>query len=142
MGIQLCPIDQVRFLEVYGTAVDDRLRFVQAIEAISSEPPRGVAPPVTGDLHPADGVDDTFLNVGLGTDLRFMVHLRNDTVPPADYDQVFHLSVLILGDEIVLVEERIRVVVPRGRLDGGPRPQPEDGGTDSGQRDAGGDAGA
>ncbi len=90
-------------------------------EALSAIPPEGVTAPDVADRRPVDGVLDTFLGVRIDTQLDFAVRLRNETLPPADYDQVFRLSVQIIGDALVLDEVTIRVVVPRGRLDAGPR---------------------
>jgi hypothetical protein len=130
-------VDQVRFREVFGSTSDDRLGFVQRIEASAAEPPSGITPPTRADIRPADGVKDTFVDVGVGTALDFLVHLQNNIVPPADYDQVFHLTVQILGDELVLVERQIRVTVPRGRLRGGEQLPAHDAGPDAGP-DSGG----
>ncbi len=136
-------LDTVTFDEVYGQAVDDRLGFVRAIEAISAVPPADVTAPDVVDRRPVDGVLDTFLGVRIDTQLDFAVRLRNETLPPADYDQVFRLSVQIVGDALVLDEVTIRIVVPRGRLDAGPRdagPDAMDAGPVDAPADAAGDA--
>ena len=59
--------------------------------------------------------------------------LRNESIPPADYDQYFNLELTILGDGVVLERRRLRVVVPRGRLDAG---TPDAGALDAGPLDA------
>ncbi len=112
-------LDTVRYEEVYGLVHDDRLGFLQAIEALETEPGDSATPPTRADLRPMDGIDDTFLDVRVGTALRFALRLRNDTLPPADYDQHFRLTVQIVGDGLILDEVTIRVVVPFGRLDAG-----------------------
>ena len=112
-------LSTVRYAEVWGET-DDALGFVRSIEAVAAEPPAGVDAPALADRRPeGDGVDDTFLEVGPGTRLRFRAHLRNETIPPADYDQIFNLVLEVVGDGVTLLSERVRVIVPRGRLDGG-----------------------
>ena len=86
------------------------------------------------DLRPpGDGIDDTFTDVGPGTELTFRALLRNEVIPPADYDQIFNLTIRIVGDGVTLSSRRIRVIVPRGRLDAGARdagpPDASDGST-------------
>lgn len=108
----------VRYAEVWGES-DDALGFVRAIEALEADSPDGIAPPAFADLRPADGLADTFVDVGPGTRLRFGAQLRNASILPADYDQIFNIAVRIVGDGVTLVARRIRVIVPRGRLDAG-----------------------
>lgn len=106
----------VRYDEVWGET-DDRLGFVRAIEAVSATVPSGAPPVARADLRPRDGVEDTFVSVGPGGRLRFRAILRNETIPPADYDQYFNLTLTILGDGVTLASRRVRVTVPRGRLE-------------------------
>jgi hypothetical protein len=107
----------VRYDEAWGES-DDRLGFVRSIAAVSATSPMGVAPPVAADRRPAgDGLDDTFLSVGPGTRLRFRVVLRNETIPPADYDQYFNLTIRVVGDGVTLLSRTLRITVPRGRRD-------------------------
>ena len=131
------------------------LRFVRGIEAVEAIPPRGVeAPRIEDRIEDPLGVDDTFVGVSLGTELRFAIRLRNLTVPPATYDQFFRVTVQILGDGAVLDEVTIRIIVPMAFPDGGPPDAGSDGGPgamgdggpgamgDAGPGDAGpGDAG-
>lgn len=122
-------LSTVRYAEVWGET-DDALGFVRSIEALDAEPPPGVDAPARADRRPAgDAIDDTFLDVGPGTRLRFRAHLRNETIPPADYDQIFNLVLEVVGDGVTLLSERVRVIVPRGRLDAGTG---ADGGFDAG----------
>ena len=123
-------LSTVAYDQVWGET-DDSLGFVRAIEAVEAVAPPDIDPPTLGDLRPIDGTDDTFLAVGAGTLLRFRAILRNVTIPPADYDQVFNLELRIVGDGVTLLTRTIRVIVPRGRLDAG---------VDAGN-DAGNDAG-
>jgi hypothetical protein len=124
----------VRYDEVWAET-DDAIGFVRTLEAVEAEPPDGVDPPEIADRRPeGDGVDDTFVGVRPGTRLSFRAVLRNEVIPPADYDQYFNLTLRVVGDGVTLLTKRIRVVVPRGRLDAGP-PEidagspPRDGGT-------------
>lgn len=135
-------LSTVRYDEVWGET-DDAIGFVRSIEAVSAEPPEGIAPPGRADRRPAgDGVDDTFLGVGPGTLLGFRAVLRNEVIAPADYDQIFNLTLRVVGDGVTLLARTIRVIVPRGRLDAG-APAPSDAGSDAGApapSDGGGDA--
>lgn len=126
-------LDATSWSEVYGRS-DDRLGFVTAIEATGATPPTGVSPPTVEDRRPTDGVDDTYLDVRSGVQLGFELRLRNTTVPPADYDQVFRVRFEIVGDTTVLDVLTVRVIVPGGRLDAG-----VDAGVDAGDDDAGDD---
>lgn len=136
-------LDSVQYDEVYGEVLDDRLGFVRAVEALEATTADGLMPPRSADLRPMDGIDDTFQMVRIGTDLRFAIRLRNTTIPPATYDQIFRLSVQILGDGNVLDEVTIRVIVPAGFLDAGITDAGTDAPTDAGTMDAGTtDAGA
>lgn len=134
-------LDATSWSEVYGRS-HDRLGFVTAIEATGATPPTGVSPPTLDDRRPTDGVDDTYLDVRSGVRLEFALRLRNTTVPPADYDQVFRVRFEIVGDTTVLDVLTVRVIVPAGRLDAGVRDAgPDDASTDaSTDVDAGADA--
>lgn len=112
--------DALTYDAVWGAADDDRLGFVQSIEATMATPPSGGTAPTRADLHPSgDGVLDTFVDVRSGTSVVFRAHLQNLSVEPADYDQVFRVTIVILGDGLELVRRTIRITVPRGRLDAG-----------------------
>ena len=111
------------FAAVNGEARDDGSRFVQAIEALTSEPPRGVVAPGRADQVPQgapDGVLDTFTQVRTGTALNFRARLRNRTVLETAFPQVFFLRIALIGDGAILREALVRVIVPEGpKLDGG-----------------------
>ncbi|MGF1465199.1 MAG: hypothetical protein ACFCGT_03620 [Sandaracinaceae bacterium] len=109
-------LDTVRYAEVYGES-DDGLGFVQAIEAVEATGPVGIE---RADRRPAeDGILDTFVDAPPGVTLRFRAVLRNTRIPPADYDQIFRITVRVVGDGITLATRTLRVVVPFGRLDAG-----------------------
>ena len=84
----------VQYEEVWGET-DDALGFVRHIEAIDADP---MADVTLADLRPMDEVDDTFQGVRPGTRLRFRAVLRNELIPPADYDQYFNLTLRVVGD--------------------------------------------
>ena len=130
-------IDSVTYDEVHAEVIDDGFRFVRAVVTNGATAAPGVNLPGEDDLRPMDGENDTFLNVRLGVSISFRIRLRNDTLPPADYDQVFLITVRILGDGDIIREVPIRVRVPRGRLDGG-RVRTDGGvASDAGEADAG-----
>lgn len=143
-------LSTVQYEEVWAET-DDGIGFVRTIEAVEAEAAPEVEPPGVADRRPAgDGIDDTFTDVGPGTRLAFRAILRNETIPPADYDQIFNLELRVVGDGVTLLSRTIRVIVPRGRLDAGtpdaempdagdPDAGPADSGVDV---DAGSDAGA
>lgn len=113
-------IDTVQYGEVYGRATDDDLRFVRAIEAADADPPAGISAPTLADRRPpGDGFEDTFLSVRSGTRLRFDVHFQNLSLLPADYDQVFRVTIEIVGGGLVLSTLVARITVPFSRPDGG-----------------------
>lgn len=128
--------DALTYGQVWSEARDDRLGFVQSIEATTATPPPGGTPPTREDVHPSgDGVLDTFVGVRSGTSVTFRAHLANRTVEPADYDQVFLVTITVLGDGLELVHRTIRITVPRGRLDAG---RMDAGSDDANAMDAGG----
>ncbi len=100
------------FREVYGDAIDDRFRFFQSAEAFGVEVPPGISEPEREDRFLDDGLLDTFTNVEQGAELEFRINLHNSTVRSADYDQIFRIRVGIFGDDRVVTERTIRVIVP------------------------------
>jgi hypothetical protein len=148
-------LDAVAWREVWGEH-DDGLGFVRAIAAVRADAPTGATPPGRTDRRPAgDGYEDTFTDVRSGITMYFEAVLRNETILPADYDQVFRMTIRIVGDGLTLVTHTVRVVVPRGRLDGGVRqrdagageqadadPDARDGGGPDGDTDSAGAGGS
>lgn len=133
-------LDSLFWSEAHGEVAEDEYGFVQAIEAAEAIPAAGSPTPGREDRVGSDGVLDTFVSVATGTQLRFSVHLRNLTIAPADYDQIFRVSIRILGDGVVLAEPTIRVIVPRGRRDAGAPDAGEaelDAGADAAELDTG-----
>jgi hypothetical protein len=134
-------LDAVRFGEVYGVAADDPLGFVEAIEARAARPPVGSPEPGREDRHPPDdGILDTFVDVRPGTEIDLVARLSNTRIRPADYDQVFRVTIEVIGDGLVLRELVVRVTVPRGRVspDAGVPDAGAPDATDSGRGDADG----
>lgn len=138
-------LNGVAFGEVYGRAQDDPFAFVRTVLAISARA-EGAAPGLA-DRRPADGQDDTFLDVRFGTELVFEAVLENRTLPGADYDQVLSLQIDIVGDSQLLDSFSVRVTVPAmdrrdAGTDAGVVDAGRDGGNpDGGNLDAGSDAG-
>lgn len=91
---------------------DDRLGFVLAVEATGSSTPNGGVEPERVDEQPADGIDDTFLNVRPGTKLRFAVHLRNALLVADDAPQFYTITINLLGDGLSLGTRAIRIEIP------------------------------
>lgn len=104
------------YLEMYGRARDDRLGFVQAVEAISARLDGVGTTPRRTDERPVDGILDTFRDVERGVTVRFDALLVNDVIAPADYEQRFTVVIEILGDGLVVATRTVRITVPRGRL--------------------------
>ncbi len=129
----------VQYEEVWGET-DDALGFVRHIEAIDADP---MADVTLADLRPTDEVDDTFQGVRPGTRLRFRAVLRNELIPPADYDQYFNLTLRVVGDGVTLLTRTLRVLVPRGRLERDAGAAADAGAMemDAGLNDAGADGG-
>ncbi len=110
-------LDTFSYEEVFAEH-DDRLGFVSDIVASRSEVSRGEEP-TREDRRPEEGSLDTFVDVPPGARLFFSLQVRNTTIRPADYEQVFRFSVFIVGDGAVLSTATVRVIVPAGRIDAG-----------------------
>ncbi|QQR89924.1 MAG: hypothetical protein IPJ88_17425 [Myxococcales bacterium] len=107
-------VNTLRYDQVWLRIDDDRFDFIKSVVAYQATSPEGIAEPGFADLQaPFDGKFDTFTAVGPATELVFALELQNDRLPPAvDYDQVFLVPVSILGDDLVLSEKTLRIVVP------------------------------
>jgi hypothetical protein len=129
-------LDVAVYDDVHGVATDDPQRFVTAIEAERATPTEGSEAPGRADRLPAgapDGTPDTFTGVHARTELGFRLHFANRTVPETELPQVFFLRVQIVGDDLVLREMLVRVIVPEGpKLDAGASDaRPSDAGPDA-----------
>lgn len=120
-------VDGIRFERVTAFAADDPLGFVQAVRPVA----HGDDAPEIADLLPRgapDGEPDTFVDVRFAAPLEFEVTLRNERLAPRATAQSFRVVLRILGDDLIVRERTLRVVVPAGEL---PIPDPssdQDGG--------------
>lgn len=105
-------VDTLSYAEVTAAFEADRLGFIESFEATSSTTLPGVDAPTRRDTPPLDGVFDAFEDVRGGTELTFTLGLRNVLLREQDHEQVFRITVRVVGDGVVLIEETIRVIVP------------------------------
>jgi hypothetical protein len=105
-------VETLSFGEVSAEFDTDRLGFIESFEATSATTLPGVEPPTRVDSAPVDGVFDTFEDVRGGTELVFTLGLRNVLLTEQDYEQVFRITIRVVGDGVVLIEETLRVIVP------------------------------
>jgi hypothetical protein len=121
-------VDGIRFDAVTGSASDDPIGFVAGVVPVADDDDDA---PEVADLLPQakpDGDADSFIHVRARTKLRFAVELRNRVIAPTDVDQLFRVVVQIKGDGLILREQTLRVVVPKG-TSLAPAPSDDDGGT-------------
>ncbi|NMC72378.1 MAG: hypothetical protein GYA57_20280, partial [Myxococcales bacterium] len=106
-------VGAMRF-ESVGTRVrDDPHGFFQYAVPQSATPPPGAAMPTVADTD-GDGYFDTFRDLTPGTVVRFLVILRNDTVPRGTSDQVFTIYIQVIGDGVAVLDEKpVVIIVPR-----------------------------
>ena len=110
-------LDSLAFTTVTSGVESDPRSFITGVEALSSTAPDGVEQPHREDRTPAgapDGVPDTFTAVSTRTRLTFRVHVRNTTVPSLDLPQLFFVRVMFIGDDVVLGDRIVRIIVPEG----------------------------
>lgn len=105
-------VETLSFAEVSAEFEADRLGFIQSFEATSASTLPGVDAPTRRDTPPTDGVFDTFIDVRGGTELVFTLGLRNVLLMEQDFEQVFRITIRVVGDGVVLIEETLRVIVP------------------------------
>jgi hypothetical protein len=111
-------VEGIRFARVTAIAADDPLRLVERITPLAARR-NGESSPEIADLLPSgvpDGVPDTFVDARAGAPLEFEVSLRNSRLAPRDVPQSFRIVLRILGDDLILEERTLRVVVPAGAL--------------------------
>ena len=61
-----------------------------------------------------DTVFDSFVGVTPGTVVTFSVVAFNDVVPPEDVDQVFTVTLQVIGDGVTVLDEKpVTIIVPR-----------------------------
>jgi len=105
-------VNAVDLRRAYTEVGDDRLGFVVLVEALGADPADGTPEPVRVDERPADGIDDTFVDVRPGTTLRFAVHMRNTLLVSDDAPQFYTVTINLLGDGLSLGTRAIRIEVP------------------------------
>jgi hypothetical protein len=110
-------LDSLAFGTVAGSTEGDTRGFITSIEALSAVVPDGADPPRREDRAPAgapDGVLDTFASVTTRTRLTFRVHVRNTRVASLEQPQLFFVRVVFTGDDVVLGDRVVRIIVPEG----------------------------
>ncbi len=117
-------VDGIRFERVGAFATDDPLRFVTGIT-----PRRVRDAPEIADLLPEgapDGELDSFVGARAGAPLVFEIALQNTRIAPRAVAQSFRVVLRIFGDDLIVEERTLRVVVPAGSLP--PPPADQDAG--------------
>jgi hypothetical protein len=112
-------VNDIRFERVTAVIANDPLGFVESVRPIATSEES----PEIDDLLPRgapDGEPDTFLDARAGAPLVFEVTLRNVRLPPRDRPQLFRVVLQILGDDLIVEERTLRIVVPAGELPGPP----------------------
>jgi hypothetical protein len=117
-------LDSLVWRTVTSAVGADPQGFVTSVEAASATVTGTTTPPRREDRQPAgrlDGVLDTFTEVNSQTRLTFRVHLRNTRTPSDEVPQVYFVRVQFLGDNVVIAERVLRIIVPEGpKPDSGP----------------------
>lgn len=115
-------VNEIRFERVTAVVANDPLGFVESVRPIATSDDA----PEIDDLLPAgapDGEPDTFLDARAGAPIVFEVTLRNVRLPPRDVPQLFRVVLQIFGDDLIVEERTLRIVVPAGEL---PEPPSDD----------------
>jgi hypothetical protein len=106
-------VTALRFETVSVRVVGDDFGFIQGVIPRSAESPPGSAAPTVTDLD-GDSVFDAFVGVTPGTLVTFTVLAFNDAVAATDVDQVFTVTLEVLGDGVAVLDQQLVViVVPR-----------------------------
>jgi hypothetical protein len=108
-------VDSIRFDRVRAIVVDDPLGFVQRIAAVEVRQAHGIEPPMLADREPEgapDGIDDSFEAVRSRARLAFDLTLDNRRLPAAERARSFRVVVRVVGDELLVGERILRIVVP------------------------------
>ncbi len=136
LGEQVCPlVYDVRSdgSGLSGTMVDAVTSLVTLIEfstvniRVRDDPhgffryaiPRSATPPPGGDLPTVADLDgdyvyESFIGVQPGTVLEFTIVLYNDAVASTSVDQVFTITLEVVGDGLTVLDEKeVVIVVPR-----------------------------
>lgn len=108
-------LDAARYSEVHVETGADPLGFIQRIELEPLKQPTGVDAPGTADRRPTaapDGVLDSYVGVTSRQRLGFSVVVANPRIAPSDVDQMFRVSVKLVGDGVELEERLLAVRIP------------------------------
>ncbi|MEM9067469.1 MAG: MXAN_6577-like cysteine-rich protein [Myxococcota bacterium] len=106
-------VTSIRLDTVSIRVVDDPNGFIKATIPRSATPPPGADPPTVADLDD-DSIFDSFVDLTPGTVVSFTIIAFNDTVPQMDEDQVFTVTLQVVGDGVTVLDEKpVVVIVPR-----------------------------
>lgn len=108
-------LDEARFGAVHAEVGDDPLGFIESISPSPVPQRSGVSMPELVDRLPLgapDGDLDSYVDVSNRHKLGFAVRLRNTRIASTDFDQMFRVSVRLVGDGVVLEERLLGVRVP------------------------------
>lgn len=110
-------VTAITFDTVSIRVVGDDRGFIRATIPRSAVPPPGADPPTVADLD-GDSVFDSFVDVTPGTVVEFTVLAYNDVVPQTDVDQVFTVTLQVVGDGVAVLDEQpVTIIVPRRPVD-------------------------
>ncbi len=110
-------VTAIRLDTVSIRVVGDVHGFIRATIPRSAVPPPGADPPTVADLD-GDSIFDSFVGVTPGTVVEFTVLAYNDTVPQTDVDQVFTVTLQVIGDGVTVLDEQpVTIIVPRRPVD-------------------------
>lgn len=103
----------IRLDTVSIRVVGDPNGFIQATIPRSATPPPGADPPTVADLD-GDSIFDSFVDLTPGTVVAFTILAFNDVVPRTDVDQVFTVTLQVIGDGVTVLDEKpVTIIVPR-----------------------------
>lgn len=106
-------VTSIRLDTVSIRVVGDPNNFVKATIPRSATPPPGADPPTVADRD-GDSIFDSFVDLTPGTVVSFTIIAFNDTVPQLDEDQVFTVTLQVIGDDITVLDEKpVTIIVPR-----------------------------
>jgi len=106
-------VTAIRLNTVSVRVVGDPFGFIRATIPRSATPPPGAPAPTVADLD-GDSIFDSFVDLTPGTIVTFTIIAFNDTVPRTDVDQVFMVTLQVIGDGITVLDEKpVIIIVPR-----------------------------
>jgi len=106
-------VTSIRLDTVSIRVVDDPNGFIQATIPRSATPPDGADPPTVADLD-GDSIFDSFVDLTPGTVVAFTILAYNDAVPRMEVDQVFTVTLQVVGDGITVLDEKEVVIIVPG----------------------------